>query len=116
MVAVLGDAGDVEHAVDAPVAAEVESVLHRSAGALPGDSATAPVPHQRANFDSLANRNGSPTSTINVAAAIGPIPGSSRSVVPCSSSSRVEVAFETADLGDARLRSWSTNGISHDSR
>jgi len=40
----------------------------------PVDNATAPVPHQRANFDSLANRNGSPTSTISVAAAIGPMP------------------------------------------
>ena len=35
-VAVLGDAGHVEHAVDPPVAAEVESMLDRSPVALPG--------------------------------------------------------------------------------
>ena len=48
----------------------------------PDDIATAPVPHHRANLDSVAKRAGSPTSHNSVAAAIGPIPSSSRNVVP----------------------------------
>ena len=50
-VALLGDARDVEHAVDAPVTAEVEPVRIGARSPLPDDNATAPVPHQRANFD-----------------------------------------------------------------
>lgn len=46
----------------------------------------APVPLQRANLDSEGNRCGSPTSASRVAAAIGPMPDSSRRLVPCWSS------------------------------
>lgn len=62
-VAILGDARDVEHAVDPSLAAEVEARC-LTGNPLPSldQSAKAPVPHQRANSDSRANRNGSPTS------------------------------------------------------
>lgn len=76
----------------------------------PEEIAIAPVPHHRANLDSRANRNGSPTSHTNVAAETVPMPGSSRQGGALFVEELVDVAFERPDLAAhvARSRSRST--------
>lgn len=59
-VAVLDDAGDEQHAVDATVAAVVESVANRQPVAFAGRQCDRSGSAPRANLDSRANRNGSP--------------------------------------------------------
>ena len=102
-IAVLGDAGHVEHAVDPTVAAEVEAMLDREPVAFAGGRArSAPVPHQRANLDSRANRNGSPTSAIKRRCCDRADAGF---VTQCGAvfvEQRVDVAFELADLATRR--------------
>jgi hypothetical protein len=83
--ALLGDAGGVENPVDARVAAEVQPVAHQHAAAYTGSQCRRPgaapsgelrlagEPARVTDFDDQRR------------AAIGPIPDSSRSVVPCSS-------------------------------
>ena len=62
LVSLLGYRCDVEDAVDAPVASEVHRCLTGLPLPSPEESATAPVPHHFANFDSRQNRKGFPTS------------------------------------------------------
>ena len=97
VVALLGDADDVEHAIDSPVPIKVEAMPDRRtvtfARRQRNCTGAAPARELRSRSDPV----GSPTSQISVAAAIGPMPGSSRGVVPWASSS-VSSGFELADL------------------
>ena len=81
----------------------------------PDDRATAPVPLQRANLDSRPNRCGSPTSHSRAAAEIGPMPGSSRKVVPFSSRNS-SMSRSRRRISQRAVRSRSMNAWSHSSR
>ncbi len=74
MHARLGDAHDVQDAVDLTIAGEVEAVSLGAAVASPEDVATGAVPHQRANGASVRNRVESPTSVSRVIAGCGSAP------------------------------------------
>ena len=73
------------------------------------------MPHQRANLASRSKRVGSPTSHSRVAAAMGPMPGSSRKVVPCWSSSS-SMSRSRRRISRRAVRSWSMNACSQASR
>ena len=85
--------------------------LTGSAGPSPDESATAPVPHQRANSDSRSNRWGSPTSHIRVAAEMVLMPGSSRRVVPWRLRSS-SMSRSRRRISRRAVRSWSMNSQS----
>ena len=115
MVALLGDAGDVEHAVDAPVAAEVEAVPDRRAVAFAGRqgdcAGAAPARELRLAIEACRvadfadQRRGGDWSDAGFVAQRGAV-----LVEQC-----VEFGFEAADL-TSPYASWSTNATSHPSR
>lgn len=109
VVSLLGDASDVQHAVHAPVAAQVEAVSNGLVVAVAGGDGDCAGAAQRAKRASVANRRGSPTSTSRVAAAMGPMPGSSRRVVPCSTR-RVSMRRSRRRISDRSARSAATSG------
>ena len=81
----------------------------------PEQSATAPVPHQRANLGSRSNRRGSPTSHSRVAAEMVPMPGSPRRVVPWRSSSS-SMRRSRRRICRRAARSWSMSAWSQPRR
>jgi len=70
--------------------------------ASPEDRATAPVPLQRANLDSRANRKGSPTSDEQGGGGDGPDPGLVTQCGAVGVEELVEIVFEPADLAAGR--------------
>lgn len=115
VVALLGDAGDVEHAVDATVAPEVEPVPDRwpvaltggqghSAGAAPaGELGLAGEAERVADLDQQRGRGDrADPGVVTKRGAMGV-------------EQLVDAVFESADLS-AGGRSWSTSGNSQESR